>query len=544
MRREPGYSLFDVHLADFLAARSRLSEADLQEFRHLVLELSRAQAAGHSCLPLERRECELAAKSPLVSENSGQTPLVLFRGCLYLHRTFTAEAQLAAGIKEMAAGRFAAPGSEALLDACYGPETGGNDGQRRAVRLVMENELSVISGGPGTGKTTTVVTIIGMLLQVAGADLQVALCAPTGKAAMRLGRAVAESSSGLPDVFKAKEAIPDKAVTLHRLLGAYGNSPRFRHDRDNPLPWDVVVVDEASMIDLAMMSRLVAALKPACRLVLLGDKDQLVSVESGAVLADLVEALPDNTVELTKTYRFDEAIADLARAVNAGDAEASLQLLADLSEPTGLLTDSLREAAGNRFLAFRRLVERVGEVGCAEVFAAFNDFRVLCALRRGPSGVDGLNTMVEHFLSRQGHDCLSRTWYPGRPVLITRNDYSLDLYNGDIGIVLPGADGGLEVVFQRPDGSFRSCLPLRLPPCETAYAMTIHKAQGSEFNDVLVVLPEEDNRILSRELIYTAVTRARRQVLVRAGEAVFREAVSRKIRRASNLKERITSDFS
>ncbi len=539
---EGSYSLLDLHFADFLAARCGLPDGDLAMFKHLVRELSRALADGHSCLPLQSGDRDMLMASPLVSEGR-KTPLVLFNESLYLHRYFTYEARLAAGIKDLA-GRKSNTDVDALLDACFGPDGDELDGQKLAAQLAVTRALAIISGGPGTGKTTTVVKIIGILLEAFGSDLQVALAAPTGKAAMRLSMAVGRNKEGLPFSAAIKNAIPDETRTLHRLLGARDRSVYFRHNRENPLPWDAVVVDEASMVDLAMMSKLVEALKPGSRLILLGDKDQLVSVESGAVLADLVEALPENTVELQKTYRFDAAISRLSRAVNRGDVEAARELLADsTSRRTRLLTEPLRDFAGSRYLDYMRLVEQVREVGEEKVFAVFNRFRILCALRRGPAGVEGINTVMEQFLYRHGYDCLARPWYPGRPVLITRNDYTLDLYNGDVGIALPdSAGGGVRVVFQRPDGTIKSCLPNRLPPCETAYAMTIHKSQGSEFDDVLIVLPEKENPILSRELVYTALTRARKQVLVSSSEVILRLALERKIRRYSNLKDRLLAE--
>jgi len=537
---EQGFSLLDIHFSDFLALRSGLTGEDRHIFRRLVRELSKAMTDGHSCLPVLARERESLVKSSLVSEGD-PTPLVLFKESLYLHRYSSYEMRLAAGIGTLARKRANVPKAQALLDACFGPDKDEVDGQKFAARLAVEKNLAIISGGPGTGKTTTVVKIIGILLQTFGCDLQVALAAPTGKAAMRLGLSVGKSKQDLLFPDEVKVAIPDQARTIHRLLGAQGNSPQFRHNKDNPLPWDVVVVDEASMVDLALMSKLVDALKADSRLILLGDKDQLVSVESGAVLADLIQTLPENTVALHKTYRFDADISHLAQAINEGDAETAHRVLVDpVVERTCLLTETISDYAGKRYLEYMHQVSALDEVGRERVFTVFNGFRILCALRSGPSGVQGINAVMEQFLTGKGYDCLSKAWYPGRPVLITRNDYSLDLYNGDIGITLPDAsDGSLRVVFQRPDGSYKSHLPFRLPSCETAYAMTIHKCQGSEFDDVLVVLPEKETPILSRELVYTAVTRARKQVLLSAQDEIFRLAIGRKIRRYSNLKDRL-----
>jgi len=528
MKEALTYSLLDSHFAAFLAARCGLAGQRRQIFEDLVRDLSASMAAGHSCLPVSPHQEEILAGTSLVSGGE-KTPLVVHNGRLYLHRYFTYESRLAAQIREMAGLTFQVPDAKALLDASFGPGPGVIDWQKRAAETAMRRALCIISGGPGTGKTSTVVRIIGLLQQAAGGRLQVALAAPTGKAAMRLRQSVEGSLGSVP----SPAALP--AQTLHRLLGVRRDSPQFRHRRENPLPWDVVVVDEASMVDLAMMSKLVDALKPGARLILLGDKDQLASVESGAVLIDLVRALPDNTVELQKTYRFDASIKQLSRKVNQGDAEAAWQLLLDpVCEHVGLLEVPPQDYAGERYRPYMDLV--AGAADSERVFAAFNSFRILCAVRQGQRGVEGMNKSVEQYLGKRGYDCLSRVWYPGRPVLITRNDYAQELYNGDIGICLPDpGDGSPRVWFERPDGTLRNCLPYRLPHCETAFALTVHKSQGSEFDEVLVVLPGEDRAVLSRELVYTAVTRARKGVLLSAGEEIFRQALVRKIQRFSGL---------
>jgi exodeoxyribonuclease V alpha subunit len=536
------HSLLDMHFARFLASRSGLAGEEKKTFETVVRDLSAALAAGHSCLPVRRQAEEIMAGTALVSAGD-LTPLVLTDGRLYLHRYFTYEVRLAAQIQELARLSFPVPGSGPLLDACFSPDANEEDLQKKAAEMAMSKALCIISGGPGTGKTSTVVRIIGLLLQAFGTDLQVALAAPTGKAAMRLRQSVGDSLDKLPFPEPVKTAIPIQAQTLHRLLGVYKDSPRFRHNRENPLPWDVVVVDEASMVDLAMMSKLVDALKPGYRLLLLGDKDQLASVESGAVLVDLVSALPENTVELQKAYRFDTSIKLLSQTVNRGDSEAAWQLLTDPAlDQIGLLEKPLSDFVGDRYALYMALAVRDREMGYEQVFAGFNGFRVLCAIRHGHRGVEGINAAVEQYLTKKGYDCLSKIWYPGRPVLITRNDYSLDLSNGDIGICLADpADGVLKVWFERPDGTLRNCLPYRLPPCETAYALTVHKCQGSEFHEVLVVLPDEENRILSRELIYTAVTRAKKRVLMAADKEILRQALAGKIERFSGLKDRLSS---
>jgi exodeoxyribonuclease V alpha subunit len=364
-----------------------------------------------------------------------------------------------------------------------------------------------------------------------------ALAAPTGKAAMRLSQSIGGSLDRLQLPEEVKAAIPTEAKTLHRLLGFIRHSPQFRHNRQQPMGWDVVVVDEASMVDLAMMSKLVDALKPGARLLLLGDKDQLASVESGAVLGDFIQSLPDNTIELKKTYRFDDNIKFLAERVNAGDSDGAWTLLADPQVPNvTVLQAELIDFLGRQYAGYMAEVCRYPQTNVTEIFEKFNRFQVLCAVHYGHRGVVGINRGVETFLARQGFDCRPDSWYPGRPVLITRNEYSLDLFNGDIGICLPDlADGSSKVWFEQSDGGLRSYSPYRLPSCETVFAMTIHKSQGSEFDEVVVVLPEEDNRILSRELLYTAFTRSRKMVKLVAGRQVFAQALSRKIERCSGL---------
>jgi exodeoxyribonuclease V alpha subunit len=538
VRVELHHDLLDLAFSRFLAARSGLSGKDRGIFEALVRDLSAALVAGHSCLPISESEKKLLEGTALVSAG-GLTPLVLAGDRLYLHRYFTYETRLAEQIRSLAAGAYDVADEGTLLDTYFGPERDEIDLQKQAARMALRKALTIICGGPGTGKTSTVVRIIGVLLQAFGNGLQMALAAPTGKAAMRLRQSVGESLEALPFPDSVKAAVPLEAKTLHRLLGVIKDFPQFRHRQENPMPWDVVVVDEASMVDLALMSKLVDAMKPGSRLLLLGDKDQLASVESGVVLIDLVRALPENTVELERTYRFNVSIKDLAQAVKRGDGEAAWKLLAGPEHgPVSLLQTPLRDFVGARYQEYMHAVSQVHAVGYERVFSAFTRFKVLCAVRQGDRGVQGINTAVEQYLTQKGYDCFSKIWYPGRPVLITRNDYALDLYNGDIGICLPdGKDGSLKVWFERPDGSLKSCLPYRLPQCETAYALTIHKSQGSEFDEVLAVLPDEDNRVLSRELVYTAVTRARKQVLMATGKEILLQTLARRIERFSGLKD-------
>lgn len=460
---------------------------------------------------------------------------------LYLYRYYQYETRLASQIRELAAIEFSqTPDSlKMLLEKYFKEDESGTNWQKEAARVALSRALTIICGGPGTGKTTTVVNILALLLQAVDPELKIALGAPTGKAAMRLSESIGNSLSQLDLPDEIRHAIPFDASTLHRILGVRRNSPQFRHNRQNPLGWDVVVIDEASMVDLAMMSKLVDALKPGARLLLLGDKDQLASVESGAVLGDLITSLPDNSIELKRTFRFDDTIKLLAENINKGDASVAWSVLTDKGhENVAILQADWTSYISEKYAQFMEMVSRHPKVSIQDIFASFNSFQVLCGVHYGNRGVEGINKSVELSLARRGYDCRPDSFYPGRPILITRNDYTLDLFNGDIGICLPDEhNGDIKVWFERSDGSVRSLAPYRLPECRTVIAMTIHKSQGSEFDEVVVVLPQEENRILSRELIYTAVTRAKKFVHIVAEKEIFAFALSLNIERFSGLTE-------
>jgi len=547
-----------------------------------------ATAAGHVCVdlaavagkpafdgvcevpPLDALTAALRA-TPLVAAPGGFAPLVLDGTRLYLHRYWHYETLLAATLLARSA-RPADAVDEAVLARAlarlFPDEGGGPNLQKVAAAVACMRRLAVISGGPGTGKTSTVARVLGALVALAGgAPLAIGLAAPTGKAAARLEASLAQH----PDA----ASLGLHAVTLHRLLGlAAGSTPRF--DANNPLPLDVLVVDEASMIDLAAAAKLVAALPAHARLILLGDKDQLASVEAGAVLASIAAgahgfstgtraalervtgtpvpatvsagsaanaSLSDAIVLLERSYRFDTAsgIGALAGAVRAGDPEAAHAALAAGAEARLEVPDP--EAIGAAaFAGYRPYFDAVRK--SADPGACFGElarFRVLAAVRGGPFGVEALNAAVERRLAREDPAVLHRRWYPGRPVMVTRNDYALRLSNGDVGIALPDPSlpGGVAVWFEMPDGSIRRLSPARLPECETVYAMTVHKSQGSEFDAVLLVLPAEPSPVLSRELLYTGVTRARSQVTVCSPPEVLSAAISARVVRDSGLAERL-----
>ncbi|KAF0189341.1 MAG: DNA helicase/exodeoxyribonuclease V alpha [Desulfobulbaceae bacterium] len=579
---EPIFSPLDHQFARFLTRRSGLPETETSAFEQLVKRLTASLADGHSCLPVSPDQELLLSKSPMVSTGLA-TPLILWHGRLYLQRYFHYESRLAAQLKALAerATPEMACHSQAALDACFGPiapATPGDEAadhqQRRAAEMALSRSLALISGGPGTGKTSTVARILGLLLSTGTTDVQIALAAPTGKAAMRLRESLSAGLATLPFAEPIKARMPTTASTLHRLLGVRRHSPHFRHNHANPLPWDVVVVDEASMVDVAMMSKLVDALKPDARLILLGDKDQLTSVESGAVLADCIQALPDNTVTLRKSYRFNREISAFAQAINANDSAGAWGMIGGqepkdrrqrederrepedsvMAEGLGsleLLREVMTDFIVSRYKCYIDAVpalagEARGTDDIRKLFKALNRFRVLCATRKGAGGVETINRQVEQRLAADGQSIpgahgtgssLTGHWYPGRPVMILSNDYDLNLFNGDIGICLPdpAAPGTFAVWFEREEGSPASYLPYRLPACETVFAMTIHKSQGSEFDEVLVSLPPADSPLLTRELLYTAVTRARERVIIAGSQEIFEAAVSRNISRASGL---------
>ena len=420
--------------------------------------------------------------------------------------------------------------------------------QRAAARRAVTGWTTVISGGPGTGKTATVAKILAVLL-AGEPGLRIALAAPTGKAAARMQEAIRESVAGLDEQDRAR--VGDReASTLHRLLGwKPGQRTRFKHDKDNRLPHDVVIVDETSMVPLTMMARLLDALRPDARLILLGDPDQLASVEAGAVLADLVAGLAadpgrsagrGSVVRLAKTWRFGGRIAELAEAVRDGDADAAAHILeqaegevvpVDAGDP-GVVADVVSAGTALRAAAWagdaRKALARLGA------------HRLLCAHRTGPYGVDHWSRLIERWLAEASGVPPSAGNYLGRPVLITENDYTLGLYNGDAGVVIRGDDGRPRVAFERGSGIVRIA-PSRLGRVQTMHALTVHRSQGSQFDHVSVVLPPEDSALSTREMLYTALTRAQSLVRLIGTPEQLRAAIGRRAIRASGLRARLTA---
>jgi exodeoxyribonuclease V alpha subunit len=379
------------------------------------------------------------------------------------------------------------------------------------------------------------------------------MVAPTGKAAAHLQASVQRRLESLDCSAAVRAAVPVSASTIHRCLGLRaGSGTRFRHGPDNLLEVDVLLVDEASMVDLALMTRLVEALPAAARLILLGDRDQLASVEAGAVLGDIGHqpgeepgAAPPAVIHLTRNYRFEagSGIDELTRSINRGDAATALALLDDAARPEIRLVEPTSAGGGGKALAdaiASGYAPFLAETRPEDQLAALDEFRILCAHRHGEGGVDALNALAERLLDLDAGPDRPGLLRPGRPVGITRNDYELELYNGDVGIVAsdPAAPGGVgRVFFRAPDGCPRWFSPLSIGGAETAFATTVHKSQGSEFAAIALVLPAETSPILSRELIYTAVSRARESVTIFSSRGVLREAIDRRIERSSGLSE-------
>lgn len=523
--------------AQFLSQLSALDNAKRKQFKAVITRLSYAQRQGHSCIELSETEQNLVLASGL-TDNSGKCPLVLEDKNLYLQRYWSYECQLAKKIVVLTTTQSLIGRVDNIINQ-YFSTNAAIDWQKEASISAIKNSFTMITGGPGTGKTTTVVKILGLLQEVSPQPLKIALATPTGKAAMRLQESIAQSKNELPCAEAIKQTIPQQVVTLHRLLGARPPSVYFKYNAKNLLPFDIVVIDEASMIDLPLMSKLVCALKNNTRLILLGDKNQLASVETGTVFADLTLALPDHTQALKKSYRFSGYIKVFADAVNQQKGEDAWALLNQEHAQLCLLKEHLIDYIVSKQIVYLQLIFSGAEfVNC---FVAFNAFQVLCATQRGKNSVDDINQRVVQKLKQRKFIQNTGEWYSGRPIMVMQNEPVLHLYNGDIGICRPDAENGgqLMVYFLLPDGAIRKYTPARLSHCETVFAMTIHKSQGSEFNEVLLVLPEKMSPVLSKELIYTGITRAKESFKLLANQTIFLQAIQRKVERYSGLASRI-----
>jgi exodeoxyribonuclease V alpha subunit len=494
------------------------------------------EQVGVADLPWPDPDPWLAAvrASPL----SGSPPVLRLYddNLLYLDRYWLEEQQVCDDVLAMIANK--PPEVAPDLDRLFPP---GFEEQREAAEIALSQGLTVLTGGPGTGKTTTVARLLALL--AGRSRLRIALAAPTGKAAARLQEAVQLEVGKLEPA--DQEALAGlHATTLHRLLGSRPDtSARFRHNRGNRLPHDVIVVDETSMVSLTMMARLLEAVRPDTHLILVGDPDQLASVEAGAVLADLVDGLGEAKVASLKTsHRFGESIGQLANAIRVGDADRAVEVLRAGGEhiewiETENPAAKLREVLVPQALRLREAAI-LGDTATA--LATLDEHRLLCAHRHGPHGVRYWNHQVERWLTEASGEPIWSAWYAGRPVLVTANDYGLGLYNGDTGVTVVGSEGLRAVIAGAEDPlEFATS---RLAEVETMHAMTIHKSQGSQADEVTVLLPPSESRLLTRELFYTAATRAQTRVRLIGSEAQVREAITHRAVRASGLRQRLIDD--
>jgi exodeoxyribonuclease V alpha subunit len=526
---------------------------------------------------------ELCARSPLVTagaEPPGVRPMRLAGGLLYLERYWRQEEEdrqqlqhrLGTAAPEVDRDRLTA-GLSRLFPG-RGLAEGEIDLQRLAAAFSALGWVTVLAGGPGTGKTTTVARLLALLRDQPGPPLRIALAAPTGKAAARLEEAVRSASAAMP--LEDRDRLGDlSASTLHRLLGWLpGARARFRHDANDQLPHDVVIVDEMSMVSLTLMARLLAAVRPTARLVLVGDPDQLSSVEAGAVMADVVRAPgvadtalaeqlvalgvagPEDpapvhgVVQLTHTWRYEGAIDALAQAVRSADPDAAMRVLRsgsaavrftelDLDPYVDQLDPALLGDLAGEVRASGAATLTAAQAGdAAGALAGLDQHRLLCAHRRGPYGVTRWSLEVERWLAEAiaGY-AEDGEWYVGRPLLVTSNDYDMGLYNGDTGVIVNQPEG-VRAAFAR-GAEPRLFPPVRLDAIQTVHAMTVHRAQGSQFGTVSFIVPPVDSPLLTRELLYTAVTRASHRVQVFGSEAAIRRAIERPANRASGLRLRL-----
>jgi exodeoxyribonuclease V alpha subunit len=575
LRRRGALADIDAHLAALLA---RLARGEPEAAALAGALVSSAARAGHVCIdlaavagrpcfavsepsgdapepeawrapPLAEWRSRLAA-SGVAGAPADRRPLVLEGDRLYLYRYWRYESRLAADLRARAAAR--PPVDEATLAAglrrLFGDAPEG-DLQRVAAERALRNGLAVIAGGPGTGKTTTVARVLALLLeQSPQSPPAIALAAPTGKAAARLHDALSAGRGALGLAPDLAAALPREALTLHRLIGLSGAGGAPRHHARDPLALDALVIDESSMLDLALAARVVDALPRTARLVLVGDPDQLDAVEPGNVFAGVCGGLPaENLTVLERTHRFGAAggIGRLAAAVRAGDADTAIALLAAGAEGVGWHPrPDARAAVALAMSGYAPLFAAAREgAGPAACHAALARFRVLCALREGPLGAAGINRGVVGALQAQGDVTRGARHYPGQPLMILRNDHALRLFNGDVGVMVrtDGHGDGLAAAFPDGQGGFRLFSPARLPESETVYAMTVHKSQGSEFDAALVIAPRRESALAARELVYTAITRARVRVDLMAEPGALAAAIAARTVRDSGLEARLAS---
>ena len=607
---EKTYEALDHQLSDLmheLNGDANSGEKN-QNLKHCTLEISQHTREGQIAIKCTQTQQAELLKTSVVGEAGDYKPLILDNGYLYLRRYWQYQQQLAEQIKSrLDVAEIDETWAKERSEHYFPSEQADNETnwQKVAAERALQNRFLIISGGPGTGKTTTITKILALLIELHNLQgdskyktskkgggglknnhLNILLAAPTGKASIRMLDSISEAQQNLnlPDAVMAQ--MPKQASTIHKLLGFIPEKVTFKHNRNNPLNADVVLIDEASMIDIAMMSKLIEAVPAHAKLILIGDKDQLSSVETGSVFADMCEGLtnplspaggglgrgekvstneetkinyPTHIVTLQKNYRFkkESNIGQLSISANQGDSKTLINILKDKSKPDcNLIAPST--ITGNQIPQsliaswddYFKILNKPN-ASITEIFKAFNQYRILCALRRGLNGSTTLSARIETSLAKKGlikqrtnfAQTQAQSWYHGRPVMITQNSYSKGLFNGDTGITLT-RNGETKVYFPNSEAgseedTFKSFAPVRLPAHETTWAMTIHKSQGSEFNQVTLILPHEVMPLLTRQLIYTGITRAKEQVSIVASEAVLNAGVKTEMVRATRIAENL-----
>ncbi len=557
--------------------------------------LSKKLADGHICIPVSELENETLPESypgllskpallkrDMVAEEKAAEPIVYCKGNIYLQRYFVYETRILQRIKSFAEQQEQSAVAQKLLNnkksiiAFFANSSAGINWQLAAALTAVTGNFTIITGGPGTGKTTTVAKALAVLFTIFPENLRVALAAPTGKAASRMAEALKNAGKNLPAPISEKLDELEPA-TIHRLLHSKKNSPYFVHDSKNPIPYDVVIADESSMIDVALFSKLLAAIPDNARIILLGDKNQLAAVEAGSLFGDLCDAVPETNlfskdqaellnnfiepadakfeyledqamvdhplfsrvIELKHSHRFniDGGIGKFSAAIIANEQEI-IQTFFSNNDPAITITSPSDDASFFHFA--EKYFAYINEPDIQSAIRKLNQYRVLCAVREGSNGLYQVNKRIENYLHAKKMIRTGPDFYENMPLMVTANNYELELYNGDIGIVRKDEKGLLKLWFEQADGTLRSVSPAYVNNAEKVYAMTIHKSQGSEFDEILILLPAlENNKILTRELLYTGVTRARNKVTLMAEQEIILQTATSKVKRSSGLKERL-----
>jgi exodeoxyribonuclease V alpha subunit len=574
-----------------------------------LFALSQKMSEGHICIPVDNLDTTdlpegyqhtppdktALLQHDLVGTGAAYKPFILHQDKLYLQRYFNYETQLLNRIHaltqltdwELSARMLALKGLQPFIEQLFsGNIAQGPDWQLAAAMIAVLQNFTIITGGPGTGKTTTVAKILAILFSLQP-DLKVALAAPTGKAAARMAESLMQTKIVIPDAVRAQFNRLQPA-TLHRLLGWNAGNPYFKHNAENPLPHDLIIIDESSMIDVAMFAKLLAAVGKGSRIILLGDKDQLASVEAGSLFGDLCKApaalnvfsetmrhfmndfikdpsqqitpeysagnsrhtLFQHIVELRYSHRFkdDQAIGKISKAVIQNDVPALQSFLEhnlfkevqiDASYDSGVF-DTFIEG----YVAICESEQPWEETSIKKALNHLNTLRILCAVKEGEQGVNRLNSRVEAYLVNKKCIQMDTEFYEHRPIMVTKNNYALGLYNGDIGILRKDANGIMRAWFieNAADGTIqlKSVLPGFITRMQTVFAMTIHKSQGSEFEKALVILPQSGRQdLLTRELLYTGITRAKEKVIIQSSKETFMEAAKAFVERGSGVTDRL-----